>query len=143
MIDLAAVEAIDVHVHTEVSREGHDPMPPELRAAAKKYFRDGGGEPTVDDVVAHYRELKMACVVFTVDWGPGHRDPVPNEEIAEAAAANPDVLIPFASVHPARPGRRRGGAPADSRPQRAGASSSTPTSRSSSRTTGWPTRSTR
>ncbi len=104
MIDLAAVEAIDVHVHTEVSREGHDPMPPELRAAAKKYFRDGGGEPTVDDVVARYRELKMACVVFTVDWGPGHRDPVPNEEIAAAAAANPDVLIPFASVHPARPG---------------------------------------
>jgi uncharacterized protein len=104
VIDLAAVEAIDVHVHTEVSREGHDPMPPDLRAAAKKYFRDGGGEPTVDDVVARYRELHMACVVFTVDWGPGHAAPVPNEEIAAAAAANPDVLIPFASVHPARPG---------------------------------------
>jgi uncharacterized protein len=104
VIDLATVEAIDVHVHTEVSRSGHDPMPPELRAAAKRYFRDGGGEPTVDDVVARYRELKIACVVFTVDWGPGHPAPVPNEEIAAAAAANPDVLIPFASVHPARPG---------------------------------------
>jgi predicted TIM-barrel fold metal-dependent hydrolase len=29
---------------------------------------------------------------------------VPNEEIAEAAAANPDVLIPFASVDPHKEG---------------------------------------
>jgi predicted TIM-barrel fold metal-dependent hydrolase len=42
--------------------------------------------------------------VFAVDWGPDSEGSVPNEEIAAAAAANPDVLIPFASVHPARPG---------------------------------------
>ena len=29
-------------------------------------------------------------------------EPIPNEEIAEIAAANPDVLIPFASIDPAR-----------------------------------------
>jgi predicted TIM-barrel fold metal-dependent hydrolase len=104
VIDLAAVKAIDVHVHAEVSVHGHDPMPPALREAAKRYFRDGGGEPTVEDVVAYYREREMACVVFTVDWGPrSDRPRVPNEEIAEAAAANPDVLIPFASIDPARP----------------------------------------
>jgi predicted TIM-barrel fold metal-dependent hydrolase len=43
----------------------------------------------------------MACVVFTVDAEAATGTPaVPNEEIAEAAAANPDVIIPFASVDP-------------------------------------------
>ena len=104
MIELSDVRAIDFHVHAEVSREGVDPMPAELRAAADKYFRDGGGQPTVDDAVAHYRERQMACVLFTVDWGPDNERPsVPNEEIAAVAAENPDVVIPFASIHPARP----------------------------------------
>lgn len=104
MIDLAAVTAIDVHVHTELSREGHDPMPPELRAAARRYFRSDEPLPTVDDVAAYYRERGMAAVVFTVDWeSRSGIPPIPNEEIAEAAAANPDVLIPFASVDPGRP----------------------------------------
>jgi len=103
VIDLAAVRAIDVHAHAEVSLDGHDPMPPELRQAAQRYFRDGAGKPTVEDVAAHYRERQMACVVFTVDYeSRSGRPPVSNEEIAEVAAANSDVLIPFASVDPAR-----------------------------------------
>jgi predicted TIM-barrel fold metal-dependent hydrolase len=93
-----------VHVHTERSRAGHDPMPPELRAAAERYFGADRSLPTVDDVAAYYRERRMAAVVFTVDWeSRSGIPPIPNEEIAEAAAANPDVLIPFASVDPARP----------------------------------------
>ena len=68
MIDPAAVVAIDVHVHTERSRSGHDPLPPELRAAAARYFHSDEPLPTVDDVAAYYRERKMAAVVFTVDW---------------------------------------------------------------------------
>jgi uncharacterized protein len=104
LIEPNDVRAIDFHVHAEVSREGVDPMPEELRSAANRYFRDGGGQPTVDDAVAHYRERQMACVLFTVDWGPDNQRPsVPNEEIAAAAAENPDVVIPFASIHPARP----------------------------------------
>ncbi len=104
MIDVAAIEAIDVHVHTELSRAGHDPMPPELREAARKYFRSNQALPTVDDVAAYYRERNMLAVVFTVDWeSRSGIPPIPNEEIAEAAAANADVLIPFASVDPARP----------------------------------------
>ena len=104
MIDVGAVTAIDVHVHTELSRAGHDPMPPELREAARKYFRSEQALPTVDDVAAYYRERDMAAVVFTVDWeSRSGIPPIPNEEIAEAAAANADVLIPFASVDPARP----------------------------------------
>ncbi len=104
MIDAAALTAIDVHVHTELSRDGHDPMPPELRAAAARYFRSDQALPTVDDVAAYYRERKMAAVVFTVDWeSQSGRPPIPNEEIAAAARDHPDVLIPFASVDPARP----------------------------------------
>jgi len=103
VIDVAAVAAIDVHVHTELSRAGHDPMPAELRAAAARYFGSDRALPTVDDVAAYYRERNMAAVVFTVDWeSRSGIPPIPNEEIAEAAAANPDVLIPFASVDPAR-----------------------------------------
>ena len=104
MIDLEAIDAIDVHVHTELSRAGHDPMPPELREAARSYFRTDQALPTVDDVAAYYRERRMAAVVFTVDWeARSGIPPIPNEEIAEAAAANADVLIAFASVDPGRP----------------------------------------
>jgi len=57
----------------------------------------------VDDVAAYYRARNIAAVVFTVDWElQSGRPQIPNEEIAEAAAANADVLIPFASVDPAR-----------------------------------------
>jgi uncharacterized protein len=104
VIDVAAISAIDVHVHTELARNGHDPMPPQLREAAHRYFRSNEPLPTVDDVAEHYRERTMAAVVFTVDWESNSGiPPIPNEEIAEAAAANSDVLIPFASVDPARP----------------------------------------
>jgi predicted TIM-barrel fold metal-dependent hydrolase len=103
-IDVDHVRAIDVHTHAEVSVRGHDPMPPELREASKRYFRAGGGQPTAEDVAAYYRERQMACVLFTVDYeSRSGRPPVPNEEIVEVAAANPDVVIPFASVDPARP----------------------------------------
>ena len=100
MIDLGAIVAIDVHVHAEVGRRGEDGLRPEWREAASAYF----GEhplPTVDDVAGYYRERRMAAVVFTVDAETvTGRRAVPNEEIAEAAAANPDVLIAFASVDP-------------------------------------------
>ena len=103
MIDLASVTAIDVHVHTERTRAGHDPMPPELREAAARYFGSDHPLPTIDDVAAYYSERSLAAVVFTVDWeSRSGIPPIPNEEIAEGAAANPDVLIPFASVDPAR-----------------------------------------
>ena len=100
MIDLDAVEAIDVHVHAEVGRAGEDGLRPEWRQAAGAYFGDHA-MPTVDDVVAYYRERRMVAVVFTVDAQTvTGREAVPNEEIAAAAAANPDVLIPFASIDP-------------------------------------------
>ena len=104
MIDLAAVTAIDVHVHTELSRSGHDPMPATLRTAARSYFKSDEPLPTVDDVAAYYRERTVAAVLFTVDWeSRSGIAPIPNEEIIDAAVQNPDVIVPFASVDPARP----------------------------------------
>ena len=106
MIDLASVTAIDVHVHTERTRAGHDPMPAELREAAARYFGSDHPLPTIDDVAAYYRERSLAAVVFTVDWeSRSGIAPIPNEEIAEGAAANDDVLIPFASIDPHRGAR--------------------------------------
>jgi hypothetical protein len=105
-IDVDAVVAIDVHTHAEVSaRTGADGLTPELRAASAAYFGEEG-LPTAEDVAAYYRERNMVAVVFCVDCeSVTGRPPVPNEEVAEVAAANPDVLIPFASLDPAR-GRR-------------------------------------
>ena len=56
----------------------------------------------------------MMAVVFTVDSESfTGQTRVPNEEIAEVARANADVLIPFASIDPHKgpPRRRRGAAP--------------------------------
>ena len=93
MIDVASVTAIDVHVHTERTRAGHDPMPAELREAAARYFGSDHPLPTIDDVAAYYRERSLAAVVFTVDWeSRSGIPPIPNEEIAEGAAANADEI---------------------------------------------------
>jgi predicted TIM-barrel fold metal-dependent hydrolase len=96
--------AIDVHVHAEVSAGGRGSLADDLAAASARTFKvEGDRRPTLDEIAAHYRERRMACVVFTVDAEAATGvPPVPNEEVAEAARAHPDVLIPFASVDPAR-----------------------------------------
>jgi len=101
-IDLDKIVAIDVHTHAEVGVTGEDGLPPAWRAAAAKYFGEEA-TPTVEDVAAYYRERNMAAVVFTVDAvTQTGRPAVRNDEIAEVAAANADVLIPFGSVDPRR-----------------------------------------
>ncbi|MFF0390862.1 amidohydrolase family protein [Kitasatospora sp. NPDC004615] len=103
-MNLAELTAIDVHTHAEVSAHGHASLDEELNDASSGYFKVAGDrKPTVAEMAAYYRERKMAAVVFTVDAEHATgRPPVPNEEIAEAAAANADVLIPFASIDPFR-----------------------------------------
>ena len=100
-IDLDAITAIDVHVHIEVDGHGHASLPPDLAEAAAKYFSTDAGAPDLDGVAAYYRERKMAAVVFTVDSESnlGH-PPLSSAEIADGAARNNDVLIPFGSVDP-------------------------------------------
>jgi predicted TIM-barrel fold metal-dependent hydrolase len=102
MIDPEQLTALDVHVHAEVTADGRDPMPPERRAAVSAYFK-GAQLPSLAEIAAYYRERRMACVVFTVDAEAATGfPPVPNDEIAQAAADHPDVLIPFGSIDPAR-----------------------------------------
>ena len=103
-LDVGALTAIDVHTHAETDGCGHYSLPEELRAGADKYFGvDGGGPPTLDQLAAYYRERKMAAVVFTVDAESalGHTR-IANEAVIEGARRNADVLLPFASIDPAK-----------------------------------------
>ncbi|TKA09352.1 amidohydrolase [Actinacidiphila oryziradicis] len=96
--------AIDVHTHAEVSSKGHASLSDDLSEASGAYFKtEGNRKPTLEETAAYYRERRMAAVIFTVDAESATgTEPVPNEEVAEAAAANADVLIPFASIDPFR-----------------------------------------
>jgi len=100
-IDLDAIEAIDVHVHIEVDAHGHSSLPPDLVEAASKYFSAGIDRPDLDAVADYYRARRMAAVVFTVDAQTQlQHAALSSEEIADGAARNNDVLIPFGSVDP-------------------------------------------
>jgi predicted TIM-barrel fold metal-dependent hydrolase len=93
--------AIDVHVHAEVScRNPVDEVWKEYEDAATKYFK-ASKRPTIAETVAYYRERKIGLVMFTVDMEHelGSRR-IPNEEIAEAARANSDMMLAFASIDP-------------------------------------------
>ena len=105
MIDLDAIIAIDVHVHAEVSADGHPSLPAPLSEGAAAYFGADRHMPTVPEIAAFYRERRIAAVVFTVDaeFATGH-PAISNEEIATACAEHADVLIPFASIDPAKGG---------------------------------------
>jgi uncharacterized protein len=100
--DLDAIVAIDVHTHAESSaHHPQDPVTSELLAAASRYFGSAPAQPTTDEVAAYYRERSMLAVVFTVDDEAGMgRKRIGNDDVLAAARANPDVLIPFASVDP-------------------------------------------
>lgn len=100
-VDVAAVSAIDVHVHIECSDHGHLSLPDALNEASAKYFKSDDRTPKLDVIAERYREWGMAAVVFTVDAETNLKHaPVSSEEIAEGAARNNDVLIPFGSVDP-------------------------------------------
>jgi predicted TIM-barrel fold metal-dependent hydrolase len=102
-LNLDELVAIDVHTHANVSgREARDPCAIAFDEAMAKYFKSGKN-PTPTEVAQYFRERKMAAVIFTVDSESesGHWR-IPNEEVAEVAAENNDVLIPFASIDPAR-----------------------------------------
>ena len=101
-VDLDKLVAIDVHTHAERNDgEPADPVTDELLAAAGKYFGGSPPQPTAQDVADYYRARNMMAVVFTVDdeAGMGRRR-LGNDQVLAAARANPDVLIPFASVDP-------------------------------------------
>jgi predicted TIM-barrel fold metal-dependent hydrolase len=103
-VKLDELVAIDVHTHAEVStRVLPDEAAKALDEAKGRYFKYVPQHPTIAQMAAYYRERKMGFVVFTVDHerGLGLRR-ISNEEVAESAAEESDVAIPFASIDPAR-----------------------------------------
>src|SRR6476620_6729198 len=93
--------AIDVHTHAEVScRQPHDEVWQPYDEAASKYFKVGK-RPTIAETIAYYRERKIGLVLFTVDSEAqiGARR-IPNEEVADAARENADIMVAFASIDP-------------------------------------------
>ncbi len=104
-IDPGAVTAIDVHVHVHASvRSGGAKDGGETLKDMAAYFKAGDVRAnTTRDIAAYYRERNMGAVVFGVDVkGQRNEHAASNAEIAELAAENADVLIPFASIDPTR-----------------------------------------
>jgi uncharacterized protein len=98
-LDLAKIDAIDVHVHAWAPGAAEeDPM----LVQATKYFGDVQPPNTLDDMAAYYRERRMACVVFTVDGKNQTKAHVSNDEVLAFAERNDDIVIPFVSVDPTR-----------------------------------------
>ncbi len=71
-------------------------------AAARAYFGDSGAVRDRDGLAEYYRSRRMACVVFSVDERLSGRPQLSNDEVADFAAANPDIAIAFASIDPNR-----------------------------------------
>jgi uncharacterized protein len=101
-VDLEQIVAIDVHVHAERNENRpQDPVTTEFLDAAARYFGGSPPQPTAAELADYYRERRMLAVIFTVDDEAGlGRRRLGNDEVLAAAAANPDVLIPFGSVDP-------------------------------------------
>ncbi len=105
MLDIGKLKAIDFHTHAEEpcgchADDGYD----DLQTEMARYFRAPWKHPpTVEETAAHYRAQNIAAVIFPVDAEreTGYRR-YKNEEIAELAAKHSDVLIPFASIDPAK-----------------------------------------
>lgn len=101
-IDSAAIRAIDVHVHAEVScHDPEDPVMGKFFDAASAYFKAPRERPKMPEIAEIYREQQIAFCLFTVDCESGlGAKRVSNYEIAEFAAKNDDICIPFASIDP-------------------------------------------
>ncbi len=105
MFDADAVTAIDFHTHAEEpcgthADDGYD----DFQAAMQKYFHSGRAHPpTIPETAEYYRERNIGCVIFSVDAEreTGFRR-YNNEEMAELAHENGDIMIPFASIDPAK-----------------------------------------
>jgi uncharacterized protein len=100
-VNIADLIAIDVHTHAEVScRDPPDEYGKEFDDAAARYFKIDR-RPTIAETIVYYRERRIGLVMFTVDaeFEMGRRR-ISNDEVLEAAAQNPDIMVAFASIDP-------------------------------------------
>ena len=100
-INVDDVVAIDVHTHVMASVNGGDRRHTRSQEAVAEVF-SSDSSLNLPQLASHYRERKLACVAFMVDKR-GVDPVVTNEEILTLAQDHRDVVIPFASVDPARP----------------------------------------
>ena len=102
MIELSKIRAIDVHVHAEVScHDPEDPVMGRFFDAASAYFKAPRARPKIPEIIGLYRQQQIAFCLFTVDCESSiGAKRVSNYEIAEFAAKNADIVIPFASIDP-------------------------------------------
>lgn len=104
-LDLSSIEAIDIHTHVHASAQTRGRSVNSRVDEMGEYF--GGRElpaRTLPELAAYYRERRMAAVTFMVDdWGTSGNDPDPtNDQLFGEAADHLDVIVPFASIDPAR-----------------------------------------
>jgi len=104
-MDIDALVAIDIHTHAEepcgVYPDDEDRAAHLAGMAA--YFGSWERHPTMDETAEYYRARRIGCVIFPVDTerATGFRR-FRNEEVAETAARHADIMIPFASIDPAK-----------------------------------------
>ena len=100
--------AFDFHTHAEEPccgprDDGYD----DFQAGMAAYFKNPAGAqgmlPSVQQTADYFRERKIGAVIFPVDAEreTGFRR-YSNEEVAQIAAENADILVPFASIDPAK-----------------------------------------
>ena len=94
------MRAIDFHVHLptpdwiEGSMEGYV-------EAAEAYFRSPVQRASLDELAARYRELQVMAVLLAWDAETATGRPrVPNETVADACRAHPDVFTGLGCVDP-------------------------------------------
>ena len=105
MFDPDKMIAIDIHTHAEEPCGTHfDDGYEEFQKGMSDYFKtDFTNPPTIPQTAAYFRERKIGAVIFPVDSEreTGFRR-YNNEEMAELTAEHSDILIPFASIDPAK-----------------------------------------
>jgi len=91
--------AIDVHVHP-TSPEAVSGFGSDLEAMGR-YFGRSIPSLSIDELAEQYRAQRMMAVLLAMDSSTtSGRPPVPNDHIASAVRAHPDVFIGFAGVDP-------------------------------------------
>jgi predicted TIM-barrel fold metal-dependent hydrolase len=92
--------AIDFHVHLPTP-DWLDGSMAGYVEAAEAYFRSPVQRGTLDDLAIRYRELDVMAVLLAWDAETATGRPrVPNETVADACRAHPDVFTGFGSVDP-------------------------------------------
>jgi predicted TIM-barrel fold metal-dependent hydrolase len=100
-MNIAELVAIDVHVHAW--KDPEETAGDASTEAARAYFKSETGIPRLADLAEYYRSRRMGCVVFSVDERLTGQPSVSNDDVIALAAANADIMMPFASVDPRRP----------------------------------------